>query len=124
LYLIEKNTKQKKKFLFYFFSNEQNRLSNSDIFLLLLNNTSRLLRTQFQVHGNNLSSTMAHIYKTKSDSNFNQNLTGSEINLTDDIQIAQARRVENFLYHFLILFLYIIGTIITCRSCRRINRRK
>jgi len=82
-------------------------LSNSDIFLLLLNNTSRLLRTQFQVHGNNLSSTMAHIYKTKSDSNFNQNLTGSEINLTDDIQIAQARRVENFFISFFnIIFIY------------------
>ncbi len=105
MYLIEKIQNKKRSSYFIFFSNEQNRLSNSDIFLLLLNNTSRLLRTQFQVHGNNLSSTMAHIYRTKSDSNFNQNLTGSEINLTDDIQIAQARRVENFLYHFLILFL-------------------
>jgi len=106
----------------FFFSNEQNRLSNSDIFLLLLNSTSRSLRTEFQVHGNNLSSAMAHIYKTRNDYNINSNLTNSEINLTDDIQIEQAQRVENILFNILFKYIYIIGTIITYNSYSTIHR--
>lgn len=50
---------------------------------------------------------MAHIYKTRNDYNINSNSTNSQINLTDDIQIEQARRVENILFNIRFKYLYI-----------------
>ncbi len=117
-----------KKNLIEFFSNEQNRLNNSDIFLLLLNNTSRSLRTQFQLQINNSSTTMAHIYKIKNDNIIIQNLTNSMTDLSVDAEVEQARRVKKkrTSIFFLIIFIsiYIIVTIIASQSSRRINGRE
>ncbi|UJR22294.1 hypothetical protein I4U23_025352 [Adineta vaga] len=81
----------KDKIVYMHFSNEQYRLSNSDIFLLLLNNTSRRLRNQFKLQKNPSSNIMAHIYKTNNDID-HQNLTSSARELTDDIRFSSTRR--------------------------------
>ncbi len=103
-------------------------MNNSDIFLLLLNNTSRSLRTQFQLQINNSSTTMAHIYKIKNDNIIIQNLTNSMTDLSVDAEVEQARRVKKkrTSIFFLIIFIsiYIIVTIIASQSSRRINGRE
>ncbi|CAF4359302.1 unnamed protein product [Rotaria sp. Silwood2] len=77
----------KDKIVYMHTSNEENRPSNSDLFLLVLNNTSRSLRNQFKLQRNDASNKMAHVYKTKIDNN-HHNLTNS----AEDIHFAQARR--------------------------------
>jgi len=72
------------------FSNDQNRPSNSDLFLLLLNNTSRSLRKQFQSQQNRSSNIMAHIYKI----NIHQNLTNSARESMEDNHPLLTRRVN------------------------------
>ncbi|CAF1444597.1 unnamed protein product [Rotaria sp. Silwood1] len=77
----------KDKIVYMHTSNDQNRPSNSDLFLLILNHTSRSLRNQFKLQQNNSSNKMAHIYKTKIDYN-HHNL----INSIEDTHITQTRR--------------------------------
>ncbi|CAF3401827.1 unnamed protein product [Rotaria socialis] len=77
----------KDKIVYIYTSNNQNRPSNSDLFLLILNNTSRPLRHQFKEQQNNSTNKTAHIYKTKTHHN-HHNLTNS----AEDIRIAQNRR--------------------------------
>jgi len=108
----------------FFFSNEQIRLSNSDTFLLLLNNTSRSIRTQFRLQENNSSNTIAHIYKTKFDdnNNINQNLAQSMTDLSEDLNIPHARRVRK-MFNFLLnhIFKSKIDNFITNSFSIRIN---
>ncbi|CAF1229958.1 unnamed protein product [Rotaria sordida] len=77
----------KDKIVYMYTSNDQNRPSNSDLFLLVLNNISRSLRNQFQLQQNNSSNKMAHIFEIKIDKN-HHNL----INSTEDIRTTQTRR--------------------------------
>ncbi len=91
--------------LLFFISNEQNRPSNSDIFLLLLNNTSRSIRNQFQLQENNSSSTMAHIYKTKAENNIDPSMINSMSDMRVDVGIPQARRVK-IIFHFFLFNLF------------------
>jgi hypothetical protein len=50
--------------LIYFFSADQSRPNNADLFLLLLNNTSRPFRKEFELQKKK-SSAMAHRYQRK-----------------------------------------------------------
>ncbi|CAF1362774.1 unnamed protein product [Adineta steineri] len=81
----------KDKIVYMHSSNDQNRLSNSDLFLLLLNNTSRPLRDEFKLQKNKSSKIMAHIYKTNLDTN-NQNLSNSARGSMEDLHTLQTRR--------------------------------
>jgi hypothetical protein len=97
-----KNCRTNKK-LCFLFSHDQNRPSNSDLFLLLLNNTSRSLREQFKFQQNNSTNKMAHTYKTMTDEN-NQTTTNSARNSTQDVHNLQDRLVKNLRCFVLIIF--------------------
>lgn len=62
--------------------------------MLILNNTSRLIRAQFQSEDNNFQKPMAHIYKIKNDYNTNPYFTSSTVDSTEDGEASQARRVK------------------------------
>lgn len=85
--------------VFFFVSSEQNRVSSADILLLLMNNTSRSVRAQFESQEYGAYRAMGHAYKTRNDLNNElsaRNSTGriSADRSSTDREPPPARRVR------------------------------
>ena len=81
------------------FSNEQNRVSNGDTLLLLLNNVSRSTRSQFESQEYGAFRTMAHVYKTRLELSMELSSRNSTGHISTDKDLPTARRVR-ILRHF------------------------
>jgi hypothetical protein len=77
-----------------FCSSDQSRPNNADLFLLILNNTSRPLRKEFESQKTNSSNVMAHIFQTRMNNRDNSLPTSTRTSL-DSTQHPTAVRVNN-----------------------------
>jgi hypothetical protein len=75
------------------FSTDQSRPNNADLFLLLLNNTSRPFRKEFESQTKTSFSVMAHIFQ-RNTSNRRNSLTSSSRTSVDSFQALSAERVK------------------------------
>lgn len=83
------------------FSGEQHRVSSADILLLLMNNISRRVRTQFESREYGAYRAMAHVYKTRSDLNNDLSARHSTGRVSTDKDPPPARRVRHLGYQSL-----------------------
>jgi len=80
--------------IFFISSAEQSRPNNADLFLLVLNNTSRSIRKDFEKQTSS-STIMAHRFQ-RNINNINQSLPSSAKTSIDSFQYILAERVNYY----------------------------